>query len=787
MDDHLTLTSSTSDVPHLEGHHHEFNMPLEFTQQAVLAGPEGNMNFSSVAQATEKDPIERWYHMNDGPWHPPGLTSGTDDGRDQSMVSGMRVNTFGVPSRPSMVPSEFMGQSDSGYGSYRHRPSVTNGSVCDDTFETNPDTQSIMGGSLMDASFPISDTMPKNSVGMDTSWPPQIPIEPTIMKCDKCHKAVKTKSELKKHNQRHTKPFKCDVEDCPRRLEGFSTTNDLDRHKRSVHPTSQAGGNRYICPLGTCKNKSKIWPRADNFKAHLKRVHMKEDVSDEELEGYVHKQTCLPDQSQDSSRQDAAPDYDEYTNLSNGQQNNWPPSFSLSQNTDSTGNSNRGQRGESLSLSHSQQDLSGMDVSRATPRQGSYQETARPGSASHIVTSPSPSVRHDQLSHGVEISELLLAQEQGTFDRRGHVTESHGASTDEPGSDVPDGSSNHLRLSNESPPTKSQGHSLADHVVKMDGRATDLKPENCSVPNGTSIKLDLNDPVMVRKLIDTLQSHGLLEQLGYKKEDAESAEVAKVESEAVPNQNHCHRCSTCGKGFPRRCELKKHEKRHEKPYGCTMPDCDKKFGSKNDWKRHENTQHFMLEMWRCDEQKAGNVPEPCEKVCYRREIFRVHLEKDHHTTDQHTLDAKLEKCRVGRNCEARFWCGFCQEIVEIKQKGLQAWAERFDHIDEHFSGRNRAQKEISEWKNFDQSQPSRESPKEDPDDVSDCCSSSRTARAQYSTREGRSGSLNNSKTKRKRDNSNNAGNSKKAKTLGNQSFRGYLCVRQRKSDPAITS
>jgi hypothetical protein len=216
-----------------------------------------------------------------------------------------------------------------------------------------------------------------------------------------------------------------------------------------------------------------------------------------------------------------------------------------------------------------------------------------------------------------------------------------------------------------------------------------------------------------------------------------------------------------------------------------MPECDKKFGSKNDWKRHENTQHFMLEMWRCDERKDGNVSEACEKVSYRREIFKTHLEKDHHIADQNMLEAKLEKCRVGRNCEARFWCGFCRMIVEIKQKGVQAWAERFDHIDEHFSGRNnRTQKEISEWKNFDPSQPRKEPSKEDSDDASDCYSSNGTAKEQHSPREGMHNSFGHSKSKRKLEDGNHSRTSKKRK---GRKCRRSICVSESYSSAPILS
>lgn len=73
------------------------------------------------------------------------------------------------------------------------------------------------------------------------------------------------------------------------RSEGFSTPNDLDRHKRSLHPDEHADGDRYRCQVGPCFNKNKIWPRADNFRAHMKRVHQKELIKDEDLDQYKYR------------------------------------------------------------------------------------------------------------------------------------------------------------------------------------------------------------------------------------------------------------------------------------------------------------------------------------------------------------------------------------------------------------------------------------------------------------------------------------------------------------------
>lgn len=40
----------------------------------------------------------------------------------------------------------------------------------------------------------------------------------------------------------------------------------------------------YRCHLEQCREKSKDWPRADNFRQHLKRKHNKGDVDLREFE-----------------------------------------------------------------------------------------------------------------------------------------------------------------------------------------------------------------------------------------------------------------------------------------------------------------------------------------------------------------------------------------------------------------------------------------------------------------------------------------------------------------------
>jgi len=181
-------------------------------------------------------------------------------------------------------------------------------------------------------------------------------------------------------------------------------------------------------------------------------------------------------------------------------------------------------------------------------------------------------------------------------------------------------------------------------------------------------------------------------------------------------------CQVCHEFQGRPCELKyvmrllpfnsvsilithrKHMKRHERPYGCTFLTCNKTFGSKSDWKRHENSQHFHLETWRCDEERPEGGA--CAKVCYRKQTFSEHLVKVHEISDNDTIKTKSDTCRIGRNCQARFWCGFCEKLVELKKRGVEAWTERFDHIDDHFMGRHTLPKQsIQDWVPMDSDRP----------------------------------------------------------------------------------
>lgn len=66
------------------------------------------------------------------------------------------------------------------------------------------------------------------------------------------------------------------------------------------------------------------------------------------------------------------------------------------------------------------------------------------------------------------------------------------------------------------------------------------------------------------------------------------------------------------------------------------------------------------------------------------------------------MEKELSERRIGRDCDSSFWCGFCVEIISISSRDVHAWTERFNHIDEHFCGKNQDSKRtIAEWKHID--------------------------------------------------------------------------------------
>lgn len=80
--------------------------------------------------------------------------------------------------------------------------------------------------------------------------------------------------------QTHNKPFMCHENGCTR-PEGFATINDLERHRKAVHKLDPRVGQNVSFVCSECVKadtsgikQRKVWPRKDNFAAHIKRKHV---------------------------------------------------------------------------------------------------------------------------------------------------------------------------------------------------------------------------------------------------------------------------------------------------------------------------------------------------------------------------------------------------------------------------------------------------------------------------------------------------------------------------------
>ncbi|KAH6977751.1 hypothetical protein EDB80DRAFT_899750 [Ilyonectria destructans] len=102
---------------------------------------------------------------------------------------------------------------------------------------------------------------------------------------------------INKHSLRRNRSFHCDFIGCTNTT-GFISQNDLDRHKRSVHADRSLQGSVYVCRVGKCP-RDKIWPRLDNFRSHLCKIH---NMTPAEVKQYIYNQSS----SQEDVESDAA-------------------------------------------------------------------------------------------------------------------------------------------------------------------------------------------------------------------------------------------------------------------------------------------------------------------------------------------------------------------------------------------------------------------------------------------------------------------------------------------------
>ncbi|KAL8911539.1 MAG: hypothetical protein Q9171_003303 [Xanthocarpia ochracea] len=550
---------------------------------------------------------------------------------------------------------------DSGYGGSKSFATKSVRSA--DHLDQSPSSQSV-AEDIRDLNFHYEPNFQDPSVPSVTSQNPQYasmdvssdaPQSPTVtfdLTCQyqSCGVVSKNQSEHRKHLLRHEKPHKCDISGCSK-VDGFSTNNDLDRHKKSVHKImpKNSTDRSFRCAAINCPKKEKIWPRLDNFRQHCLRIH-----PDEECDELVKKSAMEANELANSSNHvagDTGPgaDIDELTDYLN-------PSITFNYPMNMMpfhcGVDPRMQQAQHFrSLSPHSPEISSL-VTRyvpfsAPPVPDQLLQVPEPNSPGNRPISPSRKALPDS-DNVTEPSYLGESSKKGPKSKPLASTK--------------------------------KAEQISEELASEIAQRIDFKgqSENIQAAIKETVLFALN-PSLSRK---------------------RTAQMASLKEDLGPHKKKII-CSQCPVTTARQCDMKyifpydfrhlrgitnegtrKHEKRHTRPYGCTFPGCSKKLGSKNDWKRHENTQHYQIETWRCHEASKSSAIGQCASIFYRREQFQGHLRDKHQIQDDKRIQEQCTLYRIGRNGQGKFWCGFCQKIIELKKKGLEAWEERFGHIDD---------------------------------------------------------------------------------------------------------
>ncbi|RMD44103.1 hypothetical protein DV735_g964, partial [Chaetothyriales sp. CBS 134920] len=511
------------------------------------------------------------------------------------------------------------------------------------------------------------------------------------LSCPQCGKTAKTPSDMK----------------------GFATLNDLHRHQKSVHQTVTPGSRSYKCFAPGCSKSDKIWPRLDNFKQHLKRLHKSESL--DEL-------ISLSDEWYDQAHPNDAVQSEAVRNQVRSQERmvaeERKRKRTESQDQDDEGNRRRDR------------------YTMATIRAPSSQAISLSSSASahHRARGPGRSPTIDSLDmYGFEpqsfpwttyeqaqvpapsmMDRYFLQPQQYFFDPKrnqprtiadlGDLAELRGQQTElawslqtsqpYPECDLPTGDLlAEIGAANFNPlDTLPETSALPVSDPKVDSRVAPDSGLNLKIallnfldaykanPSGISqLRLDEKDWQLLKRFCEDVSGSNPSMASGSPTRLNPHSSVA-----GEPRARKGAKCEICAKVKKLPSDLRKHLKRHSRPYGCVLDGCFKRFGSKNDWKRHEGTHPAQAQCFRCD--GAHSCPEsgnPCKKAFYVDQAqYCRHLLDCQVSPDQ--VNEIAERRLISDNYQKNFWCGFCDDIVRHDLGGLAALTKRHNHIDSHF-------------------------------------------------------------------------------------------------------
>ncbi|KAF2682432.1 hypothetical protein K458DRAFT_405700 [Lentithecium fluviatile CBS 122367] len=708
-------TSNRTDMARQSSHQQESRIDPTLSNFSMLAVPPVGRPRSAMDNANPMDPVmSRVYGgMHDEPWSAVRMrNSSVATARPSYSQPGMTYGSY--REQPQSDIDSIAPRSDSGY--YTHPPQSVISNEPGRVNQELPSDMTFQVGNISVNSapseptevFPMQSDQASQYSGRSTTQ------SKTTYQCSKCKEVSKCPSDYKcvprvswKHMLKHDKPHVCDHPGCRRAIsgKGFTTINDLQRHKKSVHRIG-VQKDSYQCASENCRNRGKIWPRLDNFKQHISRMHKGEDEADlirrsayresyppseemsvapmdttlagigtdkqfpgNEIDDPTSGISLTPDQdsSQWTSFDPSSQGFDQDVDRSNASAH--PQSFI------SNGSISGFAAQQSVSNSRSpsgvkfQQDSLNILADAASTQVS----PARPGPPSCPQLSSAPQTKAEQQRQALQkFSKAIVGEIQSA-----------------PSADAVDLEDVVLRV-------------LYGMTNQPRREATKESPSSSS-PNQQPPRASPDISVSMTKS-EALKASQAISNLI--KQSGNLPGASRPRRSLKGDSSNKLKCDRCGALLSRSCDMKKHMKRHTKPYGCTYPKCHKRFGAKSDWKRHENSQHFQLESFRCNlSLTSSSTPASstsqahCTRFFQRHELFKEHLINDHRITSEDQIEHTVRKRRIGKNGQGQFWCGFCGpagvgEIVRLKEKRNAAWDERFDHIDHHFS---REKCPIEEW------------------------------------------------------------------------------------------
>ncbi|KAL6159510.1 hypothetical protein ACJBU6_01948 [Exserohilum turcicum] len=498
---------------------------------------------------------------------------------------------------------------------------------------------------------------------------------PTKCEYPDCNEIFRCPSEYKKHSLKHEKPFKCDAPKCRRTEVGFATVNDLDRHRKSVH-SIDLDHKSYKCAAKNCKSKDKLWPRLDNFKQHVHRMHAEEDAAD-----IIERSKWCPEKLPYSIIEESAVMPMDTNLVLSGMEKSFSTNADMRNISSLDFSSQQDSQQwnpadwkldptkEGHRISHNPSERVSANQTAASQRLQRVQRRAAALSAQQAQTSPPvtamniapkenvPQVAKLKIDHHLSNAPQTKAEQQRLAQKRSVAKTS---------------SLNAVDLSN----------LILNIIQKANGSGKQDEKSIENVPLGPETLSDSERVILTKRGV-LEASQEIMKLISQNSEPVQRALRRSGKSRACPIDG-------CGFTVARDCELRKHMKRHERPYGCTYPQCDKRFGAKSDWKRHENSQHYQLEAFRCaHELSPGAV---CGFHAHRRGPFLDHIET-HGLSDKDSQDL-VERSTIGTNCQGSFWCGFCTAVIRLTKERNKAWDERFRHIAHHLE---QEKKNIGDW------------------------------------------------------------------------------------------